>query len=40
VVVFVAFAWLWLGEKPDLKDAIAFGLVILVTAWTGWVRWS
>jgi uncharacterized protein (DUF486 family) len=28
LVVFVLFAWLWLGEKPHLKEAIAFGLVL------------
>jgi uncharacterized protein len=28
VVVFVAFAWLWLGEKPRWNEAVAFGLVL------------
>lgn len=28
IVVFVAFAWLWLGETPRWNEALAFGLVL------------
>lgn len=28
VVVFVVFAWLWLGEKPRWNEAVALGLVL------------
>jgi hypothetical protein len=28
LVIFVAFAWLWLGEKPRWNEAVAFGLVL------------
>jgi uncharacterized protein (DUF486 family) len=28
IVVFVAFAWLWLGETPRWNEAVAFGLVV------------
>jgi uncharacterized protein (DUF486 family) len=28
IVVFVAFAWLWLGESPRWNEAVAFGLVL------------
>jgi uncharacterized protein (DUF486 family) len=28
IMVFVAFAWLWLGETPRWNEALAFGLVL------------
>jgi uncharacterized protein len=28
IVVFVVFAWLWLGEQPRWNEAVAFGLVL------------
>jgi len=28
IVVFVAFAWFWLGETPRWNEAVAFGLVL------------
>jgi uncharacterized protein len=28
IVVFVVFAWLWLGETPRWNEAVAFGLVV------------
>ena len=28
IVVFVAFAWLWLDETPRWNEALAFGLVL------------
>ena len=28
LVVFVVFAWLWLGETPRWNEAVAFGLVV------------
>jgi len=28
LVVFVAFAWLWLGEQPRWNEAVAFALVL------------
>jgi uncharacterized protein (DUF486 family) len=28
IVVFVIFAWLWLGETPRWNEAVAFGLVL------------
>ena len=28
ILVFVAFAWLWLGETPRWNEAVAFGLVV------------
>ncbi|HEX3179240.1 MAG TPA: DMT family protein [Methylomirabilota bacterium] len=28
IVVFVVFAWLWLGETPRWNEAVAFGLVL------------
>lgn len=32
MVVFGAFAWLWLGEAPRWNEAVAFGLVVLAVA--------
>ena len=32
LVVFVIFAWLWLGEAPRWNEAVAFGLVLLAVA--------
>lgn len=32
LVVFVVFAWLWLGEAPRWNEAVAFGLVVLAVA--------
>lgn len=28
ILVFVVFAWLWLGETPRWNEAVAFGLVL------------
>jgi uncharacterized protein len=28
LVVFVVFAWLWLGERPTWNEAVAFALVV------------
>jgi uncharacterized protein (DUF486 family) len=28
LLVFVVFAWLWLGETPRWNEAVAFGLVV------------
>ena len=32
LVVFVVFAWLWLGEIPRWNEAVAFALVLLAVA--------
>ena len=32
IVVFVVFAWLWLGETPRWNEAVAFGLVLAAVA--------
>ncbi len=32
LVVFVVFAWLYLGEKPTWRTAAAFGLIVLAVA--------
>jgi uncharacterized protein (DUF486 family) len=32
LVVFVVFAWLWLGEAPRWNEAVAFGLVLVAVA--------
>jgi uncharacterized protein (DUF486 family) len=32
IVVFVAFAWLWLGETPRWNEAVAFALVLAAVA--------
>ena len=36
LLVFVVFAWLWLGEKPRWNEAVAFGLVVLAVAVVNW----
>ncbi|NDD91461.1 hypothetical protein EBZ37_05190 [bacterium] len=30
--VFLAFAWLWLGEAPQIKHAVSFGLILAAVA--------
>ena len=32
IVVFLGFAWLWLGETPRWNEALAFGLVLAAVA--------
>ena len=32
LLVFVVFAWLWLGETPRWNEAVAFGLVLAAVA--------
>ena len=32
IVVFIGFAWLWLGETPRWNEALAFGLVLAAVA--------
>ena len=32
LLVFVVFAWLWLGEAPRWNEAVAFGLVLVAVA--------
>jgi uncharacterized protein (DUF486 family) len=32
IIVFVGFAWLWLGETPRWNEAIAFGLIVAAVA--------
>ncbi|HEY7518712.1 MAG TPA: DMT family protein [Methylomirabilota bacterium] len=32
LVVFVVFAWLWLGEMPRWNEAVAFALVLAAVA--------
>jgi uncharacterized protein (DUF486 family) len=32
LLVFVGFAWLWLGERPRWNEAVAFGLVLAAVA--------
>jgi uncharacterized protein len=35
LMVFVVFAWLWLGEVPRWNEAVAFGLVVLAVVVVG-----
>ena len=32
LLVFMVFAWLWLGESPQLKHLVSFGLIIAAVA--------
>ena len=36
LVVFMGFAWLWLGESPELKHLVSFGLILAAVAVAFW----